>query len=296
MSSLNSLERLTILYIGDKIISIYKMIPFKGNIDLSTKFDLMPLFRCHFRLNPMIAIRFRPDSISIQGPADDVVTKSGVKGIATTKLQLSSLQKYNYECNREEVTVWLPYHIINFKGFKAFIMNMSPAPGDDSESDYSRVEISISELEGREPIVPILELFPIVENEKERIICNFEGTSTWASNCNYLMYTPESLISDTHIIRNMSWAYYNRRMNTMVIYDYDTSNSHVDGSEIVEICDGKLRIDSLETVLLTLELDESSGIIIGFHLNTKESLISFWGNEDPKLGLKLECHLDRIDP
>ena len=93
------------------------MLPFKGTIDLLTKFDLMPLFRCHFRLNPMIAIRFRPDSISIQGPAGDVVTKSGVKCIATTILQLSSMQKYNYECNREEVTVWLPYHIINLKGF-----------------------------------------------------------------------------------------------------------------------------------------------------------------------------------
>ena len=60
-------------YVTLKIISIYKMIPFKGTIDLPTKFDLMPLFRCHFRLNPMIAIRFRPDSISIQGPAGDVV-------------------------------------------------------------------------------------------------------------------------------------------------------------------------------------------------------------------------------
>ena len=167
---------------------MYKMIPFKGTIDLSTKFDLMPLFRCHFRLNPMIAIRFRPDSISIQGPAGDVVTKSGVKCIATTMLPLSSMQKYNYECNREEVTIWLSYHIINLKGFKAFVMNISPAPRDDSESDYSRVEISISELKRREPVIPILELFPVVESEKERIICNFEGMATWASNCNYLMY------------------------------------------------------------------------------------------------------------
>ena len=87
----------------------------------------------------MIAIRFRLDSISIQGPAGDVVTKSGVKCIATTTLQLSSMQKYNYECNREEVIVWLPYHIINLKGFKAFFINISPAPRNDSESDYSRV-------------------------------------------------------------------------------------------------------------------------------------------------------------
>ena len=94
----------------------------------------------------MIAIRFRPDPISIQGPAGHVVTKSGIKCIVTTTLQLSSMQKYNYECNREEVTVWLPYHIINSKGFKAFIMNISPAPRNDSELDYSRVEISISEL------------------------------------------------------------------------------------------------------------------------------------------------------
>ena len=56
-------------------------------------------------------------------------------------LPLSSMQKYNYECNREEVTVWLPDHFINLKGFKAFVMNVSPAPRDDSESDFSWVEI-----------------------------------------------------------------------------------------------------------------------------------------------------------
>ena len=105
----------------------------------------------------MIAIRFKPDSISIQGPAEDVVTKNGVKCIATTTIPLSSMRKYNYDCNREEVTVWLPYHIVNLKGFKAFFVNISPAPRNDSESDYSRAEISISTLEERrEPIVPIL--------------------------------------------------------------------------------------------------------------------------------------------
>ena len=41
----------------------------------------------------MIAIRFRPDSISIQGPAGDVFTKSGVKRIATMTLPLSSMWK-----------------------------------------------------------------------------------------------------------------------------------------------------------------------------------------------------------
>ena len=171
------------------------------------------------------------------------------------------MQKYNYDCNREEVTIWLPYHIVNLKGFKAFGINISPAPRNDSESDYSRVEISISMLEGRrEPIICILkELFPIMENEKERIICNFEGMATWASNCNYLMYNSESLMSDTPIIQNMSGAYYNHRMNTTVIYNYDALNNHIDGSEIVEVCDGKLRIGSLETGLLTLELNENSG-------------------------------------
>ena len=138
-------------------------------------------------------------------------------------------------------------------------MNISPAPMDDSESDYPRVEISISELKGREPIIPILELFPIMENEKERIICNFECTATWANNCNYLMYNPESLISGTPIIRNMSGAYYNRRMDSTTIYNYDAWNNHINGSKIVEVCDGKLMVGSLETGLLTLELDESSG-------------------------------------
>ena len=187
------------------------------------------------------------DSISIQGPAGEVNAKNGVKCITTTTIPLSSMLKYNYDCNREEVTVWLPYHIVNLKGFKAFFMNISPARRSDSESDYSRVEISISSFSGRrEPIVCILkELFPIMENEKERIICNFEGMATWASNCNYLMYNPESLMSDTPI--------------TTVIYNYDALNNHIDGSKIVEVCDGKLRIGPLETGLLTLELNENSG-------------------------------------
>ena len=140
-----------------------------------------------------------------------------------------------------------------------YLTVLSPDPRDDSESDYSRVEIIISELKGREPIIPILELFPIVESEKERIICNFEGTATWASNCNYLMYNPESLMSGTPIICNMSGAYYNCRMDTTTIYNYNALNNHINGSEIVEVCDGKLMVGSLETGLLTLELDEGSG-------------------------------------
>ena len=173
---------------------------------------------------------------------------------------MSSMQKYNYECNREEVRVLLPYRIINLKGFKAFIMNISPAPRNDNESDYSRVEISISTLKGRrEPIVSILELFPIIESEKERIICNSEGMATWASNSNYLMCNPESLMSGMPIIQNMNGAYYNHRMDTTIIYNYDALNNHIDGSEVVEVCDGKLRIGSLKTGLLTSELNENSG-------------------------------------
>ena len=81
------------------------MLPFKGVINLSTKFDIIPLFRCHFRLNPMIAIKFKADSICIQGPAGDVLTKNKVKCIVTTMLPLSSMQKYDYNCNREKVTI-----------------------------------------------------------------------------------------------------------------------------------------------------------------------------------------------
>ena len=76
--------------------------------------------------------------------------------------------------------------------------------------------------------------------------------ATWASNCNYLMYNPESLMSGMPIIRNMSGVYYNRRMDTTTIYNYDALNNHINGSEIVEVCDGKLMVCSLETGLLTL--------------------------------------------
>ena len=48
-------------------------------------------------------------------------------------------------------------------------------------------------------------------------------------------------------------------MDTTTIYNYGALNNHINGSEIVEVCDGKLMVGSLETGLLTLELDESSG-------------------------------------
>ena len=73
------------------------------------------------------------------------------------------------------------------------------------------------------------------------------------------MYNPESLMSGMPIIRNTSGAYYNYRMDTTTIYNYDALNNHINGREIVEVCDGKLMVGSLETGLLTLELDESSG-------------------------------------
>ena len=66
-------------------------------------------------------------------------------------------------------------------------------------------------------------------------------------------------MSGMPIICNMSGPYYNRRMDTTTIYNYDALNNHINGSEIVEICDGKLMVGSLETGLLMLELDESSG-------------------------------------
>ena len=207
----------------------------------------------------MIAIRFGPDSISIQGPSGDVVTKNKVKCIATTTLPLTSMQLYDYNCNREEVTIWLPCIITNLRNFEAFTINISPAPRDDSESDYSRVEIGISDLLVKEPIISLLELFPISENEDERIIHDFKGTATWASNCDYLMYNPESLIYYTPIVRNMSGPYYNCRMNTTTIHDYDALINRINGSKIVEVCYGKLRIFSLEMGLLTLTLDEGSG-------------------------------------
>ena len=68
------------------------------------------------------------------------------------------------------------------------------------------------------------------------------------------MYNPESLMSGMPIICNMSGAYYNCRMDTTTIYNYDALNNHINGREIVEVCDGKfIMVGSLKTGLLTLE-------------------------------------------
>ena len=73
------------------------------------------------------------------------------------------------------------------------------------------------------------------------------------------MYNPESLMFGAPIIRNMSGAYYTNRMDTTTIYNYDALNNHINGNKIVEVCDGKLRLGSSETGLLTSESDENSG-------------------------------------
>ena len=49
-------------------------------------------------------------------------------------------------------------------------------------------------------------------------------------------------MSDTPIICNTSGAYYNHRMDTITIYNYNALNNHINGSEIVEVCDGKLMV------------------------------------------------------
>ena len=104
------------------------------------------------------------------------------------------------------------------------------------------------------------------------------------------MYNPESLMSGMPIIHNMSGAYHNRRMDTTTIYNYDALNNHINGSKIVEVCDGKLRIGSLETGLLTLELSENSGNY-RFLFEYVRKINKFLGKEDPKLWLSLGYHL-----
>ena len=66
-------------------------------------------------------------------------------------------------------------------------------------------------------------------------------------------------MSGTPIIRNMSGAYYNRGMDTTTIYNDGALNNHVIGTEIVEVCDGKLIILFPMNLSLTLVLDENSG-------------------------------------
>ena len=78
---------------------------FEGHISAHLKFDIIKIFKCHFRMHNCVVVSFRRDMIIIQTMTIPYrMPNIDRKGMYTTIVPLSSMTLYEFECNLEEVT------------------------------------------------------------------------------------------------------------------------------------------------------------------------------------------------
>ena len=81
---------------------------FNGYIMAEFKFDIFDVFSQHFKVHNSVILSFKPNEIVIQTMRDNMdETKddSDIKGFYTTTIPIGSLEKYDFECNINEVNV-----------------------------------------------------------------------------------------------------------------------------------------------------------------------------------------------
>ena len=77
---------------------------FKGHITAEFKFDIIKIFKCHFRMHNYIVVSFRMDMIVIQTMTNPYrMPNIDTKGLYTTIIPLSLMKTYEFECNYKEV-------------------------------------------------------------------------------------------------------------------------------------------------------------------------------------------------
>ena len=86
---------------------------FQGHITANFKFDIIKIFKCHFRMHSCVVVSFRRDMIIIQTMTIPYrMSNIDRKGMYTTILPLSSMVLYEFECNLEEVNVMVTKNLV----------------------------------------------------------------------------------------------------------------------------------------------------------------------------------------
>ena len=86
-------------------MNIYKM-EFEGHITANFKFDIIKIFKCHFRMHNCVVVSFRRDMIIIQTMTIPYrMPNIDRRGMYTTIIPLSSMKSYDFECNLDEVNI-----------------------------------------------------------------------------------------------------------------------------------------------------------------------------------------------
>ena len=93
-------------------MNTYKM-DFEGYITAEFKFDIIKIFKCHFRMHNCIVVSFRMNMIVIQTMTNPYrMPNIDTKGLYTTVIPLSSMKTYEFECNYLEVNVMVTKNLV----------------------------------------------------------------------------------------------------------------------------------------------------------------------------------------
>ena len=90
----------------------YKM-ESEGHITAEFKFDIIKIFKCHFRMHNCVVVSFRMNMIVIQTMTNPYrMPNINTKGLYTTIIPLSSMKTYEFNCNYEEVNIMVTKNLV----------------------------------------------------------------------------------------------------------------------------------------------------------------------------------------
>ena len=86
---------------------------FEGHITAEFKFDIIKIFKCHFRIHNCVVVSFRMNMIVIQTMTNPYrMPNIDTKRLYTTIIPLSRMKTYEFECNYEEVNVMVTKNLV----------------------------------------------------------------------------------------------------------------------------------------------------------------------------------------
>ena len=122
-------------------------IEFKGHITAEFKFNVIDVFRCHFKMYNIVVLSFRKDKIVVQ-----TITKPykpsdiNKQGFYTTIIPASSMKEYDYDCNYEEVNVMVSSNLLlgNFKSKDINVVSTEPLGPYDIPIEYRKKGVEVT--------------------------------------------------------------------------------------------------------------------------------------------------------
>ena len=118
---------------------------FEGHITAEFKFNVIKIFKCHFRMHNIVLLSIRKDMIIMQTMTNPYrMPNIDTKGLYTTMIPLSSMKTYEFDCTYEEVNIMVCKILLvgNFKSKCINVVGTEPLGADNKSS----VEVTLDWL------------------------------------------------------------------------------------------------------------------------------------------------------